>query len=491
MKNIKTAYGGIKMDKEHDLDKNDSKAIILSSTIDSERICASAAKISTTQGSALEIYKKAIDEDKSKNLISKVLKSGHTSIIEHINFSIAFDNVSVFVEQFMIEFRLASFTVKSRRYVDFRGMGFYTPDLRFSSSITQDEKKELRNKYIQHMEYLFEQYEELVDAGVPKEDARFILPYCYKSNFYCTVNARELVHIIDAMINGRGSSFSEIESLGESLLDQARKICPYIFDQIDVLDKGRENKIKGLDQLLKNRGIQSCVTKDNCELMQYTADSDCLVASIGISNHMQCTLDEARKLLQEDSELYTAVLHSVLNDKRKRELEHVTFTFKLNNLSLAGLTHLVRHRIQSISVPVLTQLRKENQYIVPPSIEGRADLVDIYHKIWNAHKELVKEFLQKGIYKEDLVYFLLSGDLIDVVTTMNGRELYTFIQLRTCLRAQWEIRQFAIDMLKKVRKISPKLFCQLGASCFVNGRCPEGKLTCGKFKEMQIFFKEI
>ena len=31
----------------------------------------------------------------------------------------AFENVSVFCEQFIIEFRLASFTVKSRRYVDF------------------------------------------------------------------------------------------------------------------------------------------------------------------------------------------------------------------------------------------------------------------------------------------------------------------------------------------------------------------------------------
>ena len=42
-------------------------------------------------------------------------------------FNLAFQNVSAYAEQFMLEFRLASFTVKSRRYVDFSNMGFVVP----------------------------------------------------------------------------------------------------------------------------------------------------------------------------------------------------------------------------------------------------------------------------------------------------------------------------------------------------------------------------
>ena len=84
-----------------------------------EEVCAAAGRISTQKGTALEIFARSHDGEKNANLIGKVTASGHTSTVEHVFFNLAFNNVSVVVEQFMIEFRLASFTVKSRRYVDF------------------------------------------------------------------------------------------------------------------------------------------------------------------------------------------------------------------------------------------------------------------------------------------------------------------------------------------------------------------------------------
>ena len=105
-------------------------AKIISFNDNAHAIVSSAGRISTTKGSANEIYEKSCSNDKEKNinLINKILSSGHESVIEHIFFNLSFDNVSVFVEQFLIEFRLASFTVKSRRYVDFGKMGYFTPD---------------------------------------------------------------------------------------------------------------------------------------------------------------------------------------------------------------------------------------------------------------------------------------------------------------------------------------------------------------------------
>ena len=92
-----------------------------------EEVCAAAGRISTQQGTALEIFARSHDADKNKRLIEKVTASGHTSTVEHLFFNLAFNNVSVVVEQFMIEFRLASFTVKSRRYVDFADCGYLVP----------------------------------------------------------------------------------------------------------------------------------------------------------------------------------------------------------------------------------------------------------------------------------------------------------------------------------------------------------------------------
>ena len=67
-----------------------SVAKIISWNIDCEAICASAAKISTTSGNAIEIFEKCKSNPQNTDLVKKVLQSGHRSVIEHAVFSIAF-----------------------------------------------------------------------------------------------------------------------------------------------------------------------------------------------------------------------------------------------------------------------------------------------------------------------------------------------------------------------------------------------------------------
>ena len=93
-------------------------AKIIASSTAGEAVCAAAGRISTLEGTALEIYARTLEKDNNSALIGKVIGSGHTSVLEHTLFTVAFDSVSVFTEQFVIEFRLGSYTVQSRRYVD-------------------------------------------------------------------------------------------------------------------------------------------------------------------------------------------------------------------------------------------------------------------------------------------------------------------------------------------------------------------------------------
>ena len=76
---------------------NYGTASILQRNEEALRTVASSARISTQQGTALEIYEKSGDRQKDLNLVNKVLASGHKSVIEHQTLSIAFDNVSVLV----------------------------------------------------------------------------------------------------------------------------------------------------------------------------------------------------------------------------------------------------------------------------------------------------------------------------------------------------------------------------------------------------------
>ena len=193
---------------------------LISCSPEAAAIIASGGRISTMDGTADEIYAKSLaaGQEKNEKLIGKVLSSGHTSVLEHCYVNLSFENVSVLAEQFLIEFRLASFTVKSRRYVDFSGAGYVAPDFSDPAQAAAFDAA---------VRALFGIYDELEAAGVPKEDARFVLPYCFCSNFFCSMNARELVHVMNELTYGRGSGIPELRALGESLFAQCEARLPF------------------------------------------------------------------------------------------------------------------------------------------------------------------------------------------------------------------------------------------------------------------------
>jgi thymidylate synthase (FAD) len=466
-----------------------SKAIILTHTPQPERICAAAARISTTPGTATDIYEKT-HRDNIGKLISNVIGIGHKTVIEHAAFTIAFENVSAFFEQFLIEFRLAAYTIKSRRYVDFSHMGFYHPEFRFTQEISEAQKNEINTAFQHHIKALFDEYSMLEEKGVPREDARFVLPYCYRSNIYCTVNAREMVHIIYSALYGRGARFPELVNLGHQLLQQARHILPDVFEMVTRLESGEEDKECKLRALLSGRVPKAAPPEGLTELTAYTPSPEKQVALAALMAHTGGETDALLQLMEDEPDLMRRVIEIVRNDRRKRELEQVHFTFRINGLSLAGLTHLARHRMQSLMVPSFTESGKSRTYLVPDSIASDPVVQERYHAVWQRNLNFFEQMENAGVVAEDLVYLYLSGNLVDVSTTMNARELYHFLRLRTCNRAQWEIRRIAIDMLKKLRQIAPGLFARVGPACFMDGQCPEGKLSCGKIRSVKAFFDE-
>ena len=81
-------------------------------------------------------------------------------------------DVTPIVEQTIIGNRLTSFTIKSRREVDFRTVGFYTPEFRNKDGELHEKNEELNKKFDEFMTKVSEFYLELTEAGIPAEDAR-------------------------------------------------------------------------------------------------------------------------------------------------------------------------------------------------------------------------------------------------------------------------------------------------------------------------------
>ena len=84
-----------------------------------------------------------------------------------------------------------------------------------------------------------------------------------------------------------------------------------------------------------------------------------------------------------------------------------------------------------------------------------------------------------GMRRQDAAYLALSGHQVDVLMGMNARELMHFMKLRSCTRAQWEIRGVAMKLLDALKDTCPALFGLYGPSCRF-GPCPEGRMSCGR-----------
>jgi len=159
--------------------------------------------------------------------------------------------------------------------------------------------------------------------------------------------------------------------------------------------------------------------------------------------------------------------------------EHISFTFAIEGVSRALTHQLVRHRLASYNQQSQRYVKFYNdlEYITPPSVDNNVKIAEKFDSIVENIHNFYKEMLDAGIEAEDARYILPGASETKIIATMNGRELLHFFTVRCCNRAQWEIKQLAIMMLKLVKKVSPVVFEAAGPNC-LRGPCPEGKFKC-------------
>ncbi len=224
------------------------------------------------------------------------------------------------------------------------------------------------------------------------------------------------------------------------------------------------------------------------ELLSYTPDASKAIARFALIENCNLPTAQIDTIIEDEAER-AKIIKSVISSKRQRALEAATFTFRINNVSLSCLTHFARHRMQSIGIPSLT-LTDRRRHILPPTIAEKAELKERYLEAFERTAQLYDYFKSTGISEELCAYIQLSGNTVDIVTTINGRELLLFMKLRSCTRAQWEIQEFAVEMLRKLREADKTVFSFYGPSCFVD-RCTEGPMTCGRAAEMKEIFGNL
>ena len=190
-------------------------------------------------------------------------------------------------------------------------------------------------------------------------------------------------------------------------------------------------------------------------------------------------------------------------------IEHISFTFGIEEVSRTLLAQITRHRIASFSVQSQRYVKeKQFSFVTPPQIAQDPQAAALYQQaMQSAHAsylELSERLAQKNLEQllaegvdekkarsmaekraiEDARFVLPNACDTKMMLTMNARSLLNFFRLRCCNRAQWEIREVAEQMLALVKPIAPTIFAKAGPGC-VSGPCPEGRMTCGKAAQVR------
>lgn len=447
------------------------------------RKVAAAGKLSRFPGNVFEVIDSCDDYEKNLKLIKRIIKMGHKSIIEHDYLVFAINDVTPIIEQTIIGYRLTSFTIKSRREVDFRTAGFYVPEFRNKNYEIHEKNEELKEKYILHNKMLFNTYGDFVDQGIDVEDARFLLPYSYHSNIIMGLNARELEKMVISFMYGPLSKMQELKEFGEKLYEIIKIHIPYLVPNIEAQEVKDNSQFEYLEALEERPEIK-ILSKPN--MISYTPHADDVVLESSIMYHYQCSKEEAKRILKDmcekDEKAKEKLMQNILHKEERRELEQVSFSFQIP-ISLSILTHLTRHRMHALLVPEFLPMWNLNNYVTPPTI--KATLNDKYEEVVKKNIEVYEEFKKEGIAEEDLIYFYLGAQMVNVFTTMNARNVQWVCRLRCCNKAQWQIRHIMQEIAKQVKEVSPLIGQGLGATCITDRYCGEGKESCGLIDKLK------
>ena len=194
---------------------------LLAHTPNPDELVAAAARICYRDITAAELLK-GEGENLSRKLIEDLFRSGHTSTFEHVSFTFGVDGLSRTASHQLVRHRMASFSQQSQRYVKM------TPDP--EAVIVPPSVKanpEALRVFREAVRASQEAYAQLIALGVPKEDARFILPHGHSTRLVVTMNARELHHFFGLRLCRRAQW--EIHELARQMLTLCREKAPVLF----------------------------------------------------------------------------------------------------------------------------------------------------------------------------------------------------------------------------------------------------------------------
>lgn len=157
--------------------------------------------------------------DQIARAIANTLDTGHVGVLEHAIASFEIDMSRVASHQ-AVRHRMASYVQESQRAVA-QNADVILPDS------YADMPLDYLDRVMRFLEDAHGLYHDLQDMGMPREDARYILPQCFASCIRITANFRSWMHFLRLRLHPAAQE--EIRTIAESIQSQLEERCPSVF----------------------------------------------------------------------------------------------------------------------------------------------------------------------------------------------------------------------------------------------------------------------
>lgn len=402
-----------------------------------------------------------------------VVGFGHFSVAEHAVLNIAIERVSILFTKLLEDNRLASYTEKSTRYQVFDRNTYYKPKKIMASKFANDYEETMnslfdfytenfpamlvfmREKY-PRQEQMNERFYESLTKSRACDVMRYTLPAATLTNLGATFNARSLVYAITKLLS---NPLEEAQDIGKQIKEEASKFLPTLMSAAEK-SKYIEETEKAMRALALKEFEQENTANEKEEfevkIVSYDANAENKLIAAMLYKHLhepfEKVLEKVNRLSKEKKEkVFEEFFKKITNkDAPLRELEHSYYTFEIL-VDYGAYRDLQRHRMCTQTTQLLST---KHGFSIPEEMK-EAGIAKGFKECMKEAKELYERLAEEMPYEAQ--YCVPLAYKKRTLFTMNARELYHIIRLRSGKAGHKSYRKVAQHMYLELKRLHPLL----------------------------------
>jgi thymidylate synthase ThyX len=288
---------------------------------------------------------------------------------------------------------------------------------------------------------------------------RNFLPASAMTNVGLFGNGRSFEYLL---IRLRSSELQEMRDIAKNMHEELRKVMPPFVKRVysehgDMWVNYFKETNASMEKRVKSIMGEESGKMEEVELINYDEKGSDKVVEAILYQYSEAPFNRIKKKVKEmSSEQKKEIIQDYLKRRKNRrhkpyrafEMSYYTFDI-LGNYGI--YRDLQRHRI-------LTQMRQmlsaKNGYDTPPELE-KAGFSGKYHEAMQQAKEAFEEMVKK--FPQQAQYIVPFGYKIRWFFTVNARQLYNTVELRTVKQGHPDYRRICQKMYYLMKQVHPEL----------------------------------